>query len=121
MKRLLVLTDSQQENPIKALLDSNGITYRQTEPGFFDRASIWVIDSDYPKARELLEEQILVDEKLAKIQFNEEWITKWNGSYIYWFLGSILEDPLRLFKLILLVVLAAVFIGYPVYLIFNKF
>ncbi len=120
MKRLLQLTNNQQEESVKDLLEKNRIIYKQSEYGIIDNASIWVMDSDYLKAKELLEAQISVDETLAKIQFNEEWKTKWSGSYVTWLFGSIRENPLRVFRLILLIAFVSVFLWYPIYTIFKK-
>ncbi len=77
------------------------------------------MDSDYPKARELLETQILIDANLAKIQFEEEWKSKWNSSYAYWFFGSMREDPLKIFRLIALIAIVCIFIWYPIHTILN--
>lgn len=120
MKRLLQLTDSKQEEVVKNLLEKHGILYRQSEYGIIDKASLWVMDSDYSKAKELLEAQVSADELLAQVQFEQEWKTKWNRSYISWFIGSIIENPTKLLRLILLVIFLCIFVWYPIYTLFSK-
>jgi len=119
MKRLLYLSTSQQEASISDLLEQNQIPYKKTEAGFWDRASIWVMDVDFPKAKELMEKQILVDQAIAQNQFSNEWQSKWKGSYLLWFFGNIFENPARIFSLIALVGLLSIFLWYPIYLIFQ--
>ena len=83
MKRLLQITSNQQEAAVMSLLEEHGMPCRQSEYGIIDKGSIWVMDSDYPKAKKLLEAQISVDATLAKIHFEEEWKTKWSNSYVH--------------------------------------
>jgi len=115
MKKLLQLTDSKQENAVKSILEEHGITYRQSDYGIIDKGFLWVMDSDYARARELLEARVAMDQALAKIQFKEEWRTKWNKSYFVWFFGSILENPARIFRLILLIIFLGLFVWYPIH------
>jgi hypothetical protein len=120
MKRLLLLTNTQQEKSVRNLLEKNGIIYKQTEPGFFDKASIWVMDLDYPRARELVEALILDDQTKAQIQFTNEWQSKWKSSYFLWFFGSIRENPARIFRLIVLIGFLVIFLWYPITIILTE-
>lgn len=119
MKRLLYLSTNQQEASICDLLEGNQIPYKKTDAGFWDRASIWVMDVDFSKAKELIEKQILVDQAIAQIQFSNEWQSRWKSSYLLWFFGKIFENPTRIFSLVALIGLLTIFLWYPIYSIFQ--
>ena len=105
MKRLLVLRDAEQEMAIRQLMASHRIEVSESEVNFLDEASLWVRDEDYPRATELLEDQVTSDARERRLESKREWTEHWGGSYVRWFLRAMTAHPQRIFRLILLILI----------------
>jgi hypothetical protein len=115
MKRLLVLTSNEQQRAIRELLELHGIEVLESESNFLDQASFWVKDEDYSKAKELVDARAAFDGREARLKVEREWRQRWGASYVRWFTGTIRENPWRVVRLILLIVLLWLFLLYPLW------
>ena len=94
MRRLIGLPlDVRQEDEIMRMLTEAGIAYRETRSPFrlLSGDAIWVSDEDYPQASALLESEVKAFAEIARGQWNAEWVTEHNGSYVRWLWSRVIE------------------------------
>ena len=121
MKRLVGLPlDARQEEEIVALLDQAGIDYRvtRTPAALVGGDAIWVPDEDYPRARQLLDEEARAFAEAARREWNAAWQAEHQGSYARWLWNRLRRTPPEtLLRALLLIAVLALMLFYPLALL----
>lgn len=116
-RRLVSLPlDPRQETEILRLLDDAGIEHKETRSlsRLFGSNAIWVLEADYPRAKDILDRQAAEYAVSAREQWQAEWRREHRGSYLHWLLHRLrhatMDDVLRV---VLLAALVGVMLLYP--------
>lgn len=112
MKRLASLPlPPEQEGEILRLLDEAGIAHKETraKSRLFGSDAIWVSEQDYPRAKEIVDQEATEYAAAAREAWQAEWRREHGGSYARWLWHRLrratLEDVVRALVLIALVAL----------------
>jgi putative transcriptional regulator len=123
MRRLVRLPlEPRQHEELRRLLAAAGIEHRESPPRFvFLGGAILVEDADYPRARALLEQHVSDYAERARAEWRDEWAREHRGSYARWLLARLrAATPERLATGLLLAVLAALLLFYPLTLLAQQ-
>jgi hypothetical protein len=123
MKRLVGLPlEPRQEEEILGLLDRAGIAYRvtRTVSAFVGGDAIWVPDGDFPRARQLLDEEARAYAETARSEWRAEWQAEHKGSYALWLCNRLRSTPPEtLLRALLLIAVLALALFYPLALVLG--
>jgi len=120
VRRLVRLPlEPRQHDELRRLLAAAAIEYRESPPRFaFLGGAILVADEDYPRARALLEKHVADYAARARAEWQDEWAREHRGSYARWLLARLrAATPEKLATGLLLAVLAALLLLYPLVLL----
>lgn len=113
MKRLVGLAqlEPNQLEELRALLRADGIEFTETPPSLISFGSIWVADEQFPRAREILQQESAVFAARAREIWLREWREEHRRSYLRWLLARLRGNPA---EVILAFLLLAFFVGLAV-------
>ncbi len=123
MKRLVGLPlEPRQEQEILGLLEEARIDYRvtRTPAAFVGGDAIWVPDEDYPRAKQLLDEEARSFAASAREEWNAEWQAEHKGAYLLWLWNRLRRTPPEtLLRALLLIAVLALTLFYPLALVIG--
>lgn len=111
----------EQEQEILRLLDGAGIAHKETRSTsrFFGSDAIWVAEEDYARARQIVDREAAEYAAAARAEWNAEWRREHGGSYARWLWSRLRgTTPEALMRALLLILLVAVMLLYPLALLF---
>jgi hypothetical protein len=121
MKRLVALPlEPEQEREILRLLDEAGIAHKETrsKSRLFGSDAIWVFAQDYPRAREIVDNEAAEYAAAARAEWNAEWRREHGGSYARWLWNGLRRTtPEALVRALVLILLVGLMLLYPLALI----
>jgi hypothetical protein len=113
MRPLVEVPASNEEHQdLIGLLLANSIRYQERQSSFLMPATIWVEEADHAKALEIASSVSARHAKRTEAEWAREWNTRYKGSYPRWLIAN-LRKPANLFRIVLLVVMAGIFVIYP--------
>ena len=122
MKRLVdtrYLADEQYDE-LTTLLRAAGIPMHETPTHLFAFGALWVPDSEFDRAREILRTQSKAYAARAREAWEREWELQHRGSALRWFAYRVLSDPgAVLLRVLLLALAVGAFVVYPIWYVLR--
>ena len=106
----------RQHDEVIALLRAHNVHFREVPSGMFGVGFIMVADDDFARAKALLRDEAREFAKEAREEWERSWRTEYGGSWLRWFFHHLWRNPGgTIARVILLVVMVAIFVVYPVW------